>query len=60
MKAWKEYCEECKRHHIVANKECPSCGVYTTPQPISEKVYERHLSPKYQCDGCQAYKEHLI
>lgn len=28
---FKEYCESCKRKHIVTNKPCPSCGVYHTP-----------------------------
>lgn len=54
---WKEYCKSCGRLHIVTNKECPSCGVYHTPQPVSEKVYE-NCRADYDCDGCQAYRDH--
>lgn len=39
-------------------KPCPSCGVYETPQPKSEKVYDKCLSLNYYCDGCEAYKDH--
>ena len=57
---WKEYCNECKKYHIVTNKECPSCGVHYTPQPVSEKVFEKHLLSNYECDGCEAYRDHLV
>ena len=54
---WKEYCPACKKNHIVSNKPCPTCGVYETPQP-SDKVYEK-CHANYQCDGCEAYNDHL-
>ncbi len=60
QETWKEYCNKCKKHHIVTNKPCPSCGVHHTPQPVSEKVSEKHSLSQYECDGCEAYKEHLI
>jgi hypothetical protein len=56
---WKEYCKSCKRFHIVTNKKCPSCGVYETPQPVSEAVYGKCMSMNYDCDGCEAYRDHL-
>ena len=52
------YCESCKRNHIMIMKPCPSCGVYETPQPRSEKVYDKCMSFDYDCDGCEAYKDH--
>lgn len=55
---WKEYCRHCKRNHIVTMKPCPECGVYDTPQPVSEKVYEK-CRADYACDGCYAYRDHL-
>ena len=57
-KKWKQWCNSCKRHHIVSNQKCPSCGVYDTPQPVSEKVYSK-CKADYDCDGCQAYRDHL-
>lgn len=56
---WKEWCNKCFKFHIVTNKACPSCGVHHTPQPVSEKVTEKHLYTRYQCDGCEAYADHL-
>jgi hypothetical protein len=56
---WKEYCTKCARNHFVTNKPCPSCGINHTPQPVSEKVAEQHISSKYDCDGCEAYQDHL-
>jgi rRNA maturation endonuclease Nob1 len=53
---WKEYCSSCKKNHIVTNKVCPSCGVYFTPQPVSEKVYDDCMKG-YECDGCEAYRD---
>lgn len=55
--AWKEYCTSCKRDHTVTNQPCPSCGVYTTPQPKSEKVKDQCMRAKI-CDGCEAYQDH--
>lgn len=57
-RTWKEYCKSCKRFHIVILKPCTECGVYETPQPVSEKVYE-NCRQDYACDGCQAYRDHL-
>ncbi len=42
----------------MALKPCPSCGVYETPQPKSEKVGE-NCCTNYDCDGCEAYRDHL-
>lgn len=39
-------------------RTCPSCGAYETPQPVSDKVYEKCMAD-YDCDGCQAYRDHL-
>lgn len=55
--AWKDFCKQCKRFHIVTLKPCPSCGVYETPQPKSEKVYENCMA-SYECEGCMAYRDH--
>jgi rRNA maturation endonuclease Nob1 len=55
---WKEWCDRCKKYHITTLKPCPSCGKYSTPQPLSEKVYEKHLFYEYDCDGCEAYRDH--
>lgn len=55
--AWKEYCGVCKKVHIMTLKPCPGCGVYHTPQPKSEKVYEK-CNATHQCDGCDAYQDH--
>lgn len=54
---YKEYCKSCKRFHIVIHKPCPDCGAYYTPQPVSEKVYDK-CHAKYWCDGCEAYSDH--
>jgi hypothetical protein len=56
---WKEWCNKCKKYHITILKDCPSCGVHKTPQPVSEKVLENHLMSHYECDGCEAYRDHL-
>ena len=54
---WKDYCTACKKNHIFTLKPCPSCGVYETPQPKSEKVYD-NCHKSYICDGCEAYQDH--
>jgi hypothetical protein len=54
---WKDYCTSCKKNHIFTLKSCPSCGVYETPQPKSEKVYY-DCNKSYICDGCEAYQDH--
>lgn len=56
---WKEYCSKCKKYHIVSNQLCPSCGIHHTPQPVSNKIHDLHLSSTYECDGCEAYRDHL-
>lgn len=55
---WLEYCPQCKRKHRVTLQPCPTCGVYETPQPVSDNVY-LHCNGDKRCDGCQAYSEHL-
>ena len=54
---WKDYCSLCKKNHIFTLKPCPDCGVYYTPQPVSEKVYD-NCNATYICDGCEAYLDH--
>lgn len=58
VKSWLEYCNHCKKKHRMIMKSCPDCGFYTTPQPKSEKVYEK-CKNNYRCDGCDAYLDHL-
>jgi ribosomal protein L44E len=55
---WREWCKSCNKHHIVKMQPCPSCGVHETPQPVSDKVYEK-CRAYYECDGCEAYRDHL-
>ena len=55
---WLQYCNSCKRSHIVTLKKCPDCGIHETPQPVSEKVSEK-CRANYRCDGCEAYLDHL-
>jgi len=55
---WLEYCNSCKRSHRLKIMKCPECGVYKTPQPISEAVYENCWAD-YACDGCIAYRDHM-
>lgn len=52
---WKEYCKVCNRKHIYHVGKCPSCGVYETPQPVSENV----IHWWDECDGCEAYRDHM-
>ena len=54
---WLEYCKSCGHKHRVMLRNCPTCNVYETPQPVSDKVYD-HCSANYSCDGCMAYREH--
>jgi hypothetical protein len=56
---WKEWCKKCNTFHLTSLQQCPSCGIYYTPQPHSEKVKEKHLLSIYHCDGCEAYQDHL-
>jgi len=54
---WLEYCPSCKHKHYVMMQKCPTCGVYFTPQPVSE-VVANHCGADYSCDGCVAYRAH--
>ncbi len=54
---WLEYCKSCGRNHRMKMRGCPTCNVYETPQPASDKVADTCLA-HYECDGCEAYKEH--
>lgn len=56
---WKQYFSQTKKNHIVSMQPCPSCGVHHTPQPISEKVLNRIGLNNFECDGCEAYRDHL-
>lgn len=55
---WLEYCNSCKKSHRVVNQPCPTCGVYHTPQPVSDVVYSK-CKADYRCDGCEAYADHF-
>ena len=50
-----QYCKSCGRKHVVVMRPCPTCGVYMTAQPKSDKVYDKCMSLDYKCDGCDAY-----
>ena len=50
-------CPSCGHKHRMKHTSCPTCGVYETPQPVSDKVYDK-CHADYSCDGCVAYREH--
>lgn len=52
---WKEYCQVHKKKHIYHIAICPSCRVYETSMPVSENVWHSND----ECDGCEAYRDHL-
>ena len=54
---WLEYCRSCGREHRVMMRDCPTCTVYETPQPASDKVSDS-CGADYSCDGCIAYRDH--
>ena len=54
---WLEYCKWCKGKHRMTLHQCPTCNVYKTPQPVSDKVLDS-CGADYSCDGCQAYRDH--
>lgn len=56
---WKEYFPTTKQKHLVTLKPCPSCGVHHTPQPVSDRIAEKYSLSQFECDGCEAYREHL-
>ena len=58
MKSWLEYCKSCNRKHRMIQRSCPTCNVYETSQPKSDKVYDK-CGANYSCDGCEAYKDHF-
>jgi len=58
-KGFKVYCKSCKRNHIMIMQPCPDCEISFTPQPKSDKVYDKCMSLHYCCEGCEAYKDHL-
>jgi hypothetical protein len=57
-KVYLVYCPKCKRKHYMTHRKCPGCGVYTTLQPVSDKVAD-DCHGNYICDGCEAYEDHL-
>jgi len=57
VKGWLEYCKSCGRQHLVKYRGCPTCRVYDTPQPVSDKVLDQ-CHADYSCDGCIAYRDH--
>jgi len=56
---WKQYFPKTKKTHLVTMKPCPSCGIHHTPQPVSDKVIEQYSLSQFECDGCDAYRDHL-
>jgi hypothetical protein len=57
---WLEWCPVCRHRHLVTWLPCPSCageggGV---PQPVKRRVREA-CGRVYECEGCEAYREHL-
>lgn len=54
---WLEYCKSCKRKHRMTAQQCPTCDVYETSQPVSNKVAD-DCKADYSCDGCMAFREH--
>ena len=52
-----QFCKSCGRKHLMAQRSCPTCGVYETPQPVSDKVLDE-CHADYSCDGCIAYRDH--
>lgn len=48
-----------KKNHLVTMKPCPSCGIHYTSQPVSEKIAEQYLFSQFECEGCEAYRDHL-
>ena len=56
--AWLEWCPVCKRKHRVEMGLCSSCGVYDVPRPVSDAVSNACYASN-QCDGCEAYRDHL-
>jgi hypothetical protein len=59
-RVWKDSFGKSNKKHLVSMQKCPSCGVYETPQPISIKIWENYPLHNYECDGCSAYKDHLL
>ena len=55
---WLEYCLCCKRKHYVTVQKCPTCQVYEVPQPKYDGV-SNTCRANYDCDGCEAYRDHL-
>ncbi len=56
-KRWKERCPCCRKYHLYHIRKCPQCGVYEIPITVSENVCTADL---LICDGCNAYKDHLV
>ena len=54
---WLDYCKWCNRKHYMIQRPCPTCDVYCTPQPRSDRVCDE-CGADYSCDGCMAYREH--
>ena len=52
---WLEPCGKCGKMHKWTMGKCPSCGVHYVPVMVSENVCYH----QQDCDGCQAYREHM-
>jgi len=60
VKSILENCKSCGKKHRMIMRPCPSCGGkggYTL-QPVSNKVLDNCYA-NYECDGCEAYRDHL-
>ena len=55
-----EFCPACRRKHVMTMQPCPACNGRGgwVPMPKSERVQDI-CSAHYECEGCEAYKEHL-
>jgi len=52
---WLEPCKVCGKKHLYRLAPCPSCGVHIVPRKVSENV----CWSNEECDGCEAYRDHM-
>jgi len=52
---WLEPCNACGKKHKWTIGKCPSCNVHDVPVMVSENACYHDED----CDGCQAYREHM-
>lgn len=51
-------CRSCKRKHRMSIQNCPGCDKHQIPMPHSDEV-ANNCCATYECDGCEAYRDHL-